>query len=258
MIGSVLMKLAKTGFRRNFNFNKNSLTFHMFDFSLSNINTDIPSPLTILYALLLSFILSACISFTYEKTTGHNKSPGHFIQSMILGAIIAAIVAQAIGDSIGRGLGMLGILAMIRFRTNLNQPRNMIFIFASLAIGIACGVFAFNIALYGTLLFCLIAFLMDLSPLSMYPKKIHSLRVTFANNNRIQENTFIACFNKLNIQAELIRIEINSAQGKLEKEYFWELKSKVKLDEQNLMDSLMTIEDIKSIRFNMRSEEESI
>ena len=108
----------------------------MFDFSLTNINTDNPSPLSVLYALLLSFFLSSLIAFTYEKTTGHNQSPGHFIQSMILGSIIAAIVAQAVGDSIGRGLGMLGVLAMIRFRTNINQPRNMIFIFAALALSL--------------------------------------------------------------------------------------------------------------------------
>ncbi len=230
----------------------------MFDFSLSNINTDQPSPLSILYALLLSFILSACISFTYEKTTGHNQSPGHFIQSMILGAIIAAVVAQAIGDSIGRGLGMLGILAMIRFRTNLNQPRNMIFIFASLAIGIACGVFAFNIALYGTFLFCLIAFLMDLSPLSVYPKKMQSIRITFSTNDRINENKIMECFNKLDIQSELIRIDIDSNPGKLDKEYVWQLKSKKSFDEQSLMDSILSVEHVKSLRFNMRSEEESI
>jgi hypothetical protein len=228
----------------------------MFDFSLSNINTDQPSPLSIIYALLLSFILSSLISFTYEKTTGHNQSPGHFIQSMILGSIIAAIVAQAIGDSIGKGLGMLGILAMIRFRTNLNQPRNMIFIFAALAIGIACGVFAFNIALYGTFLFCLIAFLLDLSPLSIYPKKMQSIRVTFGTNERINENKIIECFNQLDIQSELIRIELDSNTGKLEKEYVWQLKSKKTFDEQKLMDLILSVEHVKSLRFNMRSEEE--
>jgi uncharacterized membrane protein YhiD involved in acid resistance len=183
----------------------------MFDFSLSNVNTDQPTPIAILYALLLSFILSACISFTYERTTGHNRSPGHFIQSMILGSIIAAVVAQSIGDSIGRGLGMLGILAMIRFRTNLNQPRNMIFIFASLAVGLACGVFAFNIALYGTLLFCTIAFLMEYSPLSNYPKKMHSLRISFEPNDQNSEKNIEDYLNKLSL---IKKIRIKNTYGK--------------------------------------------
>jgi hypothetical protein len=230
----------------------------MFDFSLSNINTDQPSPLSIVYALLLSFILSAAISFTYEKTSPHNQAPGHFIQSMILGSIIATIVAQSIGDSIGRGLGMLGILAMIRFRTNLTQPRNMIFIFAALAVGISCGAFAFNISFYGTFLFCIIAFLMNFSPLKTYPKKLQTLRVTFLGNDRIDEFKIDEGFKKLQIQAELVRVEINSNLDKLEKEYIWELRSSKNLDEQMLMNLMLSIEHVKSVRFNMRAEAENI
>ncbi len=230
----------------------------MFDFSLSNINTDQPTPIAILYALLLSFILAAFISYTYEKTTGHNRSPGHFIQSMILGSIIAAIVAQSIGDSIGRGLGMLGILAMIRFRTNLNQPRNMIFIFASLAVGIACGVFAFNIALYGTILFCGIAFLMEFSPLSNYPKKMHSLRISFESNDQDSEKFIQEYLNKINLKSELIRIDIIADKVNINKEYIWEIKSKTLIDEQQIITDLMSSEKIKTLKFNMRTEEESI
>lgn len=73
---------------------------------------------------------------------------------------------QAIGDSLARGLGMLGALAIIRYRTTLKTPRNMVFTFAALASGIACGVYAFVIALTGTIGFCLIAFALRFSPLS--------------------------------------------------------------------------------------------
>ncbi|MBK9107965.1 MAG: DUF4956 domain-containing protein [Saprospiraceae bacterium] len=125
----------------------------MIDFSLYSLNTDNPSPLSVIYALTASFILACLISFTFDKTSKHLQAPGHFIQSMILGAIIATIVTIAIGDNIGRGLGMLGIMSIIRFRTNLTQPRNMIFIFSALGIGIACGVFSFNIAVYGAAFF---------------------------------------------------------------------------------------------------------
>ncbi|MBK6546458.1 MAG: DUF4956 domain-containing protein [Saprospiraceae bacterium] len=230
----------------------------MFDFSLTNINTDNPSPLSVLYALLLSFFLSSLIAFTYEKTTGHNQSPGHFIQSMILGSIIAAIVAQAVGDSIGRGLGMLGVLAMIRFRTNINQPRNMIFIFAALASGIACGVFAFNIALYGCVLFCVLAFLLDLSPLSNYPKKSQTIKVTFDQDARIGEKSIREYFVQAKIAAELIRIDISLESGRTDKSYIWEVKSSQNIDENSLIESISALSEVKSIRYNLRSEEESI
>jgi len=93
--------------------------------------------------------------------------------------MVAAMVMQAIGDSIGRGLGMLGALAIIRFRTNLNDPRNMTFMFSSLAIGISCGVLGFTIALTGTLVFCLAAFVLKYSPLSGSNELIGVLRLQY-------------------------------------------------------------------------------
>lgn len=230
----------------------------MFDFSLSDINTDNPSILSVVYALLMSFVLATFISFTYEKTTSHNRSPGHFIQSMILGAIIATIVAQAIGDSIGRGLGMLGVLAMIRFRTNITQPRNMIFIFASLALGISCGVFAFNIAFYGTLLFCILAFLLSVSPLKQYIRKSYSLRVTFESIDRTGVNRVFEYLNSKNIKASLLRMDIINVTGKTEKECNWEILKEPTNDELNIVEDISPMEHVKMVKLSIRSDEEII
>ena len=118
----------------------------MLEFLTIQNNPDHPSFTSILIAILCSFFLSSLIVFTYQITTRDISRPAHLLQSMSLIAIVAATVMQAIGDSLARGLGMLGALAIIRFRTVLNDPRNMAFMFASIAAGIACGVFGFTIA----------------------------------------------------------------------------------------------------------------
>jgi len=82
---------------------------------------------------------------------------------MALISIVAATVMQAVGDSLARGLGMLGALAIIRFRTNLDNPLSITYMFASLAVGISCGVFGFTIAFAGTLTFCAAALLLHYS-----------------------------------------------------------------------------------------------
>jgi uncharacterized membrane protein YhiD involved in acid resistance len=60
----------------------------------------------------------------------------------------------AIGDEIARGLGLVGAIAVIRFRTSLKDTRDLMFAFAALAIGIACGTLAFPVAILGTAVFC--------------------------------------------------------------------------------------------------------
>jgi Domain of unknown function (DUF4956) len=52
---------------------------------------------------------------------------------------------------------MVGALTLIRFRTTLKDTRDLIFVFASLATGVACGVQAFAVAVLGAISFSLAA-----------------------------------------------------------------------------------------------------
>jgi len=141
----------------------------MFDIASLEYNSDNPALIAIVFTIICSLILGVMIAFTYEKTTRTVDRPDHFLQAMILITIVAATIIQAIGDSVARGLGMLGALSIIRFRTTVRNPRNIVFMFASIAAGIACGVFGFLIAIVGTIGFCMMAFILRMSSFS--PKK---------------------------------------------------------------------------------------
>jgi uncharacterized membrane protein YhiD involved in acid resistance len=70
------------------------------------------------------------------------------------------MIMQSIGNSIALGFGIFGALAIIRFRTNIADLKDIAFIFCAMAIGIACGVNSFIVAIVGTLLFCIVAFIL--------------------------------------------------------------------------------------------------
>lgn len=149
----------------------------MFDITLLENSPDTPTFYRVLITVVFAFFLSSIITITYEFTTKSIYRKAHFMQSLTLISIVAATVMQAIGDSLARGLGMLGALAIIRFRTVLDDPRNISFMFASLAAGISCGVFGFTIALTGTLVFCLAAIILRFSPYSNTNELIGNLKV---------------------------------------------------------------------------------
>ena len=110
-----------------------------------------------LLSLLLSFLLSSLVAIVYEKTFRGLSWSVNLLQAMILGSMVACIIMVAIGDNIARGIGIVGSLAIIRFRTNLRDPRDLVFLFSSLAIGVACGVQSYSTAIVGTVFFCLAA-----------------------------------------------------------------------------------------------------
>lgn len=146
------------------------------EFLSSISNLDNQSFVLIIFSVLLSFLLATLVAFTYEKTAREVAVPHHFIQSLILMAIVTSMIMQSIGDSLARGFGIFGALAILRFRTNLISTRNISFIFAAMAAGIACGVYSFVTAVIGTLAFCLVAFFLRLTPFSRKSNLLGLLR----------------------------------------------------------------------------------
>ncbi len=120
---------------------------------------------TLIYTILLAFILSSLLAIVYQKTLGGQPYSRNYIQSVVLISLISAIIIQAIGDSLARGLGIMAAMAIIRFRTNLKNSRDLLFLFASLAAGISCGSYSFNIAIVGTIGFSIAVIILYFTPL---------------------------------------------------------------------------------------------
>lgn len=123
-----------------------------------------PQLINIAYCFVWAFTLSSMLAITHRLTFIGENYPKNFFQSLILGSIVSAMVMMAIGDSLARGLGVFGAMAIIRFRTRIEDPRDVLFLFAALSTGLAIGVFGFTVAFTGTLIFCAIAFLLHHSP----------------------------------------------------------------------------------------------
>jgi hypothetical protein len=108
----------------------------------------------VLLALLLAFVLSQAIAATYVWTFRGMSYSRSFVLTVAMGGTVAATLMLAINNSIAAGLGIAGSLAIVRFRSALRDPRDMIFIFASMAAGIASGLRIYMAALIGTAVFC--------------------------------------------------------------------------------------------------------
>ncbi len=116
-----------------------------------------PTWQTAAICMLLSFVLCQLLSAVYTWThQGLSYSRG-FVTSLVMGGMVSTILLLAIGNNVARGLGLLGTLALVRFRATLKDTRDMVFVFASLSVGIAVGVQAFSVAVMGTLAYCLLA-----------------------------------------------------------------------------------------------------
>lgn len=109
-----------------------------------------------LVTLLAAYVLSQSIGAVYAWTFRGLSYSRSFAQSLVVGGIVSAMLMLAIGDSLARGIGIVGTLALIRFRTNLRDPLDMLFIFSSFGAGIATGTGNFAVGAVGTGLFLVV------------------------------------------------------------------------------------------------------
>lgn len=115
-------------------------------------------------ALALSFLLGLVVAITYQLTFRGFTYSRSYIHSMVLGAMVTCMLIMAVGSNLARGIGILGTLAIIRFRTPLRDPRDAVFLFASLGAGIACGAGSFPVAIVSIGMFCVAAAILHFSP----------------------------------------------------------------------------------------------
>jgi hypothetical protein len=118
----------------------------------------------VLYSLCIAFVLALVLANVYRWTHQGFSYQRTFLQTVVLACITVCIMIMAIGNNMARGLGILGAMAFVRFRTPIRDPRDVIFIFAALAIGISCGAQVFMVAVLGTLFFGFTAFFLSWSP----------------------------------------------------------------------------------------------
>lgn len=203
----------------------------------------------------MAFGLASCIAMVYHITSAKKSTNGQFIQTLILGSIGASIIVLAIGDSVGRGLGILGALAIIRFRTTLRQQRDIVFVFCSLGIGMACGMYGFNIAVIGTVLLCTLALLFRLTPLNGLPLTKKRIRISLPLNSSVKQADLEAIFDKNKISCKLERAEYTDDAKINTQEYTYELPDTV--NTYALIAQLKSLHESVHIRMWSRPENEN-
>ena len=99
-------------------------------------------------------------------------------------AIIGRVMAQAGKDEVLAGIGVAGSLSALRLRIALRDPKDMVFIFAGMAVGVACGLGAFTIAIAGSLVFC-VAVASPLAKCSSTARRVGSPRAAKRTQDRL-------------------------------------------------------------------------
>jgi len=108
---------------------------------------------TAVVSLLLAFGLTQAIAGAYIWTFRGMSYSRTVVQGMAMASIVTCMLMLAVGNSIAAGIGIAGGLTAVRFRASMRDPRDVVFVFASLATGITAGAQAYAAAIVGSGIF---------------------------------------------------------------------------------------------------------
>ena len=97
--------------------------------------------------LLLAALLGAALAFRPRKRILSMKRNPYVSQTQILLAIVAAALMIIVGDNAARAFGIFAAVSLVRFRTNIRDPKEITVLLISLALGLASGVGKWDLAL---------------------------------------------------------------------------------------------------------------
>jgi len=149
-----------------------------------------PDPLNfldIIASLCASFSLSMVLAWVYRWTHQGFSYSRSFLHTLVLGCIAITIMIMAIGGNLAQGLGIFGAMAFVRFRTPIRDPRDIVFLFAALAVGVSSGAQVFELAIVGTLFFCAAVAFLSFSPFGSRREFEGLLRFILPNNKSNKE-----------------------------------------------------------------------
>ncbi len=103
-------------------------------------------------ALVLAFLIGLFIFWIYKRTYSGVMYSASFGISLIAMTMITTLVIMAVASNVILSLGMVGALSIVRFRTPVKDPVDIVFLFWCIAAGVVLAAGLLPMAVLGSLL----------------------------------------------------------------------------------------------------------
>ena len=189
--------------------NKLSFTEMLQANSINLASTSNLSVIEIFSALLFSLVCSLIIAWTYKSTFQGVLYQHSYLVSLIMASIITSSVIMVISGNLILSLGMVGALSIVRFRSAIKDPLDIIFMFWAITVGIANGIGMIKVSIICTLLISLVCFILYKIPKAVEP---HVLVIKF---NKANMDNIIKAVNNNSLNNKLISHTSNLDAGEV-------------------------------------------
>lgn len=221
----------------------------MFEDSGSDPESPFLGTVEIIQRLLLAVVLAGVLAFRPRKNVPLFRRSLFVSQTQILLAVVAAALMMVVGDNAARAFAIFAAASLVRFRTNIRDPKEITVLLISLALGLAAGFGRWDLGIALCLFSLVLLWVLEFKE----PEQI--LRsMELAVKTRDPEKTqkiLKKIFDRLNVDAEVREIEPPDDKKQIGSITYY-LNLRISLTTDQLSDRILTAdeENIEGIQWS--------
>ncbi len=183
----------------------------------------------------LTFLIAVYIFFVYRFITRNTFYNKNFNITMAIISVVTAGIVIAMQSNFVISLGMVGALSIVRFRTAIKEPMDLLFLFWSIGTGIVCGAGLYELAIVIALVVTFGLLVLQLVPVMASP-----MLLVIKLNNIDKEETVLSTVKKSTQKYKIDSKSITNGRENL----IMEIRSK---DYSSLTNEISKIEEVVSV-----------
>lgn len=191
------------------------------------------SILDVILTLGVSMIIGVFIFWIYRKTFNGVIYSHNFNVTLVLMSMITSLIIMTISTNIVLSLGMVGALSIVRFRTAIKDPLDIVFLFWAISVGIATGAKIFELAFIGSLVIGLVVYVFSKKKTRAYT---YLLIIHYDSDYYFEIKDQLKKMN-YSVKSKVVRQELTELT----------LEIKLKVDNTSFVNDLAEIEGVKDI-----------
>lgn len=165
----------------------------------------------IVLRLLFAVMLSGILAFRPRADVPLFRRSLFVSQTQILLAVVAAALMMVVGDSAARAFAIFAAASLVRFRTNIRDPKEITVLLISLALGLAAGVGRWELGIALCLFALALLWLLEFNEKEMIFRSME-LTIKTKNTDRTQE-ILQRIFRRKRLDAEVREIDPPDKEG---------------------------------------------
>ncbi|MBT8265598.1 MAG: DUF4956 domain-containing protein [Bacteroidia bacterium] len=157
--------------------------------------------------ILITIVLAYIMGLIYSKYGNSLSNRKKLMQTFVLIAVTVMLVISIVKSSLALSLGLVGALSIVRFRTAIKEPEELVYFFVAIALGLGMGANQRLVTLVGAVVIILYIVIQNMNAVKSAVQQNLILSITNTTKSDLDENKILDLLKKHCSKIDLRRLD---------------------------------------------------